>query len=351
MSGKMNICSVCNKVINRLDNLKRHERVCKLNNVHQEKKRRISPNDHALIDRIINGAHRSQPPTGVKEDKEDEVIKVNLHELNLPTIPNPKVKKLVVHSVPTQQYLPSSEEGLKEKLCVLYAEYVAGNTTTKPQITEILQEFRRRGILSNAEYEDVCHAIDSLEKSSSEESSFDTNSSGESSDTNASEESSSKNGREEPSDMDSSEKSSGSETDESEELDFDNLVKVTVENLTRNTRRNLYKALKEMDEDISVMVNNYLNGEEMYDDVMEKLAKTTDGLKVKMLLRSVEKTRHRVMKVLDTLRHIEDQDIGKVLDQLKLQDLITDEEFHRLLVSANNVLSYAKAIQGSGFWL
>ena len=55
--------------------------------------------------------------------------------------------------------------------------------------------------------------------------------------------------------------------------------------------------------------------------------------------------------MLDTLRHIEDKDIGKVLEKLKLQELISDEEFHRLLVSANNVLSYAKAIQGSGFWL
>ena len=332
MSGKMKMCSVCNKAINRLDNLKRHERICKLKYGQQEKKRQNPQIDHDLVNKIINGTHRSQPPTEIKEEQ-DEVIKVNLPELNVPTVPKPKVKKVVIHATPTQQFLPSSEDGLKEKLRLLYAEYVAGNTTTKPQIIEILQEFRRRGVLNNAECENVCHVIGSLEKSSSEKSYSDTNAS------------------EESSDMDLSEESSRSETDESEELDFDNLVKVTVENLTRNTKRNLYKALQEMDKGISVMVNKYLNGEELFEDVMEKLSNTRDGLKVKMLLRSVEKTRHRILKVLNTLRHIEDKDIGEVLEQLKLQELISDEEFHRLLVSANNVLSYAKAIQGCGFWL
>ena len=339
MSGKMKMCSVCGKVINRLDNLKRHERICKLKNGQPGKKAHNSPIDHALIDRIINGTHRSLPPTGIKEAKEGEVIKVNLPDLNVPTIPKPKVRKLIIHSTPTQQFLPSSEDGLKEKLRVLYAEYIAGNTTTKPLIMKILQELRRQGFINNVEYEGVCHVI---QNPPSDESSEVSSKSG--SETDESEEMSSI--------ADSiHEDSSGSETDESEELDFDNLVKVTVENLTGNTRRNLHKTLQDMDEDISVMVNNYLNGKEEIEDVMQKLGKTTDGLKVKMLLRSIEKTRHRILKVLDTLRHTEDEDIVKVLEYLKLQELISDEEFHRLLAAANNVLSYAKAIQGAGIWI
>ena len=44
------------------------------------------------------------------------------------------------------------------------------------------------------------------------------------------------------------------ETDESDELDFD-LVRSTVENLTYNTRRNIYKALRGMDENIVNITN------------------------------------------------------------------------------------------------
>ena len=322
----------------RSDNLKRHEGSCKNKNERVvvvnsslKKRMKLAPTvvDDDIINKIINGEKvKSNKPA----EEEGEVIEIDLPNkvVKLPLLPKPKTKKLIAHSVPTQQYLPSSEEGLKEKLRVLYAECAAGNTATKPLIVEILQEFRRRGVLNNAECEDVCNIIESLEESSSA-----TNSSGESSSF----------------EVDSSEKSSGSETDESEELDFDNLVKITVENLTGNTKRNLHKALQEMDKDISEMVTKYIDGEGEFEDVLEKLGKSNDGMKVKMLLRSVENTRNRVKKVLETLRDTEEKDIGKVLEHLKMHDQISEEEFRRLLVSANDILSYSKAIQGSGFWL
>ena len=54
-----------------------------------------------------------------------------------------------------------------------------------------------------------------------------------------------------------------------------------------------------MDKGISTMVNNYNNGEEEFEDVMEKLGKSSDGIKVKMLLRDIDTTRKRVVKVLE----------------------------------------------------
>ena len=142
-----------------------------------------------------------------------------------------------------------------------------------------------------------------------------------------------------------------SEIDESEGLDFNELVNATVENLTRNTRRNLLKVLRVMDNGISTMVNNYINGEEKFEDVMQKLGKSSDEINVKMLLRDIETTRERVAKVLEALRDTEEEGKGKVLEHLRMNDQISDQEHHRLLTSANDILSYVKAIQGCGFWV
>ena len=310
--------------MNRSDNLKRHERICMLKNRLLEKKKQVSPRDHSLFDKIINGTHGSQPT----KTKEDEVINVNLPDLSVSSIPKPEVKELIVQSNTPTHFLPSSEDGLKEKLRLLYAEFLAGNTATKPLILEILNKLCKCGVINGAERESMCHIIENSTKSSI--SSNDDDSTTESID---------------ESDIDES------EIDESEGLDFNELVNATVENLTRNTRRNLLKVLRVMDNGISTMVNNYINGEEKFEDVMQKLGKSSDEINVKMLLRDIETTRERVSKVLEALRDTEKEGKGKVLQQLRMNDQISDQEHHRLLTSANDILSYSKAIQGCGFWV
>merc|ERR1712013_841746 len=119
----------------------------------------------------------------------------------------------------------------------------------------------------------------------------------------------------------------------------------------RNTRRNLLKVLRVMDNGISTMVNNYINGEEKFEDVIQKLGKSSDEINVKMLLRDIETAGERVAKVLEALRDTEEEGKGKVLQQLRMNDQISDQEHHRLLTSANDILSYSKAIQGCGVWV
>ena len=86
---------------------------------------------------------------------------------------------------------------------------------------------------------------------------------------------------------------------------------------------------------------------------MQKLGKSSHGIKVKMLLRDIETPRERVAKVLEALRDTEKEEKGKgkVLEHLRMNDQISDQEHHRLLTSANDILSYVKAIQGCGFWV
>ena len=235
----------------RSDNLKRHERICK---------KKINRD---LVEKILNGTHRQKA--------KDDVLKVSLPDLEVSTVPKPQVKKMMIQSSPNQQFLPSSEEGLKEKLRLLYAEYMAGNTTaTKSQIFEILEELCRRGTISYTECKNVMNVMNDSDETS-EESSTDS-----------------------------------SETDDgSDDLDFYQLVNATVENLTRSTRRNLQKALQVVNKDISEMVNNYLAGEEDLENVLERMGHSSDEMKVKLLLKSMEHTRNRITKVLETLRNTE----------------------------------------------
>ena len=94
-----------------------------------------------------------------------------------------------------------------------------------------------------------------------------------------------------------------------------------------------------------------MNGEGEFEDILAKYAKPNDEMKVKMLLKSMKHTKSRITKVLETLRNTEEKEVGKVLETLKMHDQISDQEFHRLLSSANDILSYAKAIQGCGLWV
>ena len=49
-------------------------------------------------------------------------------------------------------YLPSSVEGLREKFCLLTGEYKAGNKTTRDEIIAILDELRRRDLITEKQY-------------------------------------------------------------------------------------------------------------------------------------------------------------------------------------------------------
>ena len=240
--------------------------------------------------------------------------------IELPIVAKPKAIKIKIDQ--PGHFLPSDDAGLKEKLCLLYAEYAAGNKeSTRPQILSILKELYRRGVLNQAEYNGVCDVFESDSSSESESSS--------------------------DSDTDSELSDSESDTDGADELDFDALVRSTIENLTRNERKNLI-TLSTVD--TRPIVKKYLDGVEDIKSVMEKLSDFKD-MRTKILLRSIEQVQGRVRKVLEALRNIDDTDVGTTLEHLRLNELISDKEFHRLLTSANNVLSYAKAIQGSGIWV
>ena len=234
-----------------------------------------------------------------------EIAKLYLPKETLPEKKPEKEKKT---------FLPGDDEGLKEKLRLLYAEFLAGNkASTRPQIESILRELRHRGIITKENYQLVSDCLS--ECSGSSESS----------------------------------ESSESEQDGADELDFDNLVKATIQNLTRNDRQNVYNMLGNSP-GVQESIDKYLKGEneiEEFTNFVDKL----DKIRLTILLNNMSKTTKRVRKILNSLRSIDDKERTKVLDQLRSDKVISEPEFHRLLTSNNNDMSFAKAIQGSGIWV
>ena len=341
MVPKTGQCSMCEKEM-RSDNLKRHEKICKMRGKPNDegmkvadlgvKKRKlenpilkeeVDPIFKEDVKQVINKIIKDNPqsPHTHKQEEKKTVKNIKTYPvIELPIVPKPKSIEVKIDQ--PGHFLPSDDAGLREKLCLLYAEYAAGNKeSTRPQILSILKELYQRGVLNQAEYNGVCDVFESDSSSESESSS--------------------------DSDTDSELSDSESDTDGADELDFDALVKSTIENLTRNERKNLI-TLSTVDS--RPIVRKYLDGEEDIKSVMENLSDFKD-MRTKILLRSIEQIQGRVRKVLEALRNIDDTDVGTTLEHLRLNELISDKEFHRLLTSANNVLSYAKAIQGSGIWV
>ena len=337
---KKHICKNCSKELANRHNLSRHQKNCKdmssgsskpsIEKYQQQPKDpRLSSNEIAdtskphpsicddIINKIINSSEPSKkrikrkPDNAIASPKETLPEGDNKEFFEIAKFYLPKK----IPSKPDKTiYLPIDDEALKEKLRLLYAEFLAGNKeSTRPQIEFILRELRHRRVITKENYRIVSDCLSESDTDSS----------------------------------DSSE--SESEQEEINELDFDNIVRATIQNLTRNDRQNVYNLMGNS-QDIQESIDKYLKGEKQLDDFTNDVYKL-DEIRLMILLNNMKKTTNRVRKILNSLKNIDDNERAKVLDQLKNDKVITEPQFHRLLTSNNNLISYAKAIQGSGIWI
>ena len=136
-------------------------------------------------------------------------------------------------------------------------------------------------------------------------------------------------------------------------MDFDQLIRTTAENMTRNLRKNLRHLMCGINDDkLWNEIDDFLQGSEIPEYVMEK----SDGnnlelIKIKMMITEIDNVRQRVEKVLRELRNISDHDVKKVLETLKMRELITEDQFRKMVIAENDILKFAKAITGSGLWI
>ena len=144
--------------------------------------------------------------------------------------------------------------------------------------------------------------------------------------------------------------------DNNEKISFYSLIMKTAKNLTKNLRENLHKLLFDMDfgyfdEKIRKMIKDFLEGKEDAESVTQILRNDFDSMKVKLIINEIDRVQKKVKEVLQRLKDIQDSDVIKTLESLKLHEQITDEQFKRMAIVENDLVSFARAMEGSGLWL
>ena len=168
--------------------------------------------------------------------------------------------------------------------------------------------------------------------------------------------------------QDSSDSSDSSEEDSSEEDSGDSgtqklLIKNVTNHLIRNDKKQIQQLLdvlkteyeREKVETLQALLQKYFGGKKDVGEVFEILSsfdsRSLNPLRLKILLNGVERTTTRVRNVLNRLINIEEDDLMKTLEHLKLYDQITEQEFERLLITPHDISGYAKALKVSGIWI
>ena len=100
-------------------------------------------------------------------------------------------------------------------------------------------------------------------------------------------------------------------------------------------------------------IESFLKREAVAESVTRMLEDDRDSLKIKILINEIERTQQKVKRVLQRLTDIDDSDVIRTLESLRMHEQITDEQFRKMAAVDNNLASYAKAMTsaGNGLWL
>ena len=243
--------------------------------------------------------------------------------------------------------LPSTIEELHDELMKLFDQLKVGNPSVRTRIIAILKKMREHGVLSRKECAKACakilHNDSESEDSSTEDSETGTDQSTDS-DSKVNEKSSS---QESESDQDEKSSDSGREDDE-----FNQFIRNVADNLVQNARKNLLHTLLAVTTNERKQIESWLEGAESIEKIIPLLKDSEDMLKIKILMKQIDEKRKKVDKVLRPLRNVTDHgELKKILDELKSRDVITEDEYKRLIIANHDLKSFARAFQGSGIWV
>ena len=323
------------KLADKLGGMLSHEPRVKRSNTQQNlQKSSIAPN----LESRKFGMKRTAESVVKKEQHMSEKEKSALYDHLKSYIPPKKTKT---------SFLPSTVDGLYDKIGLLIGELKAGNTAVKPEIIAILKKLEEKGVLNMEECDEACAQIQDTESEDGETSSQQSESgSDQSTDSELDDEETS-----------SQESESGVEqsTDSDSEVDdeeFSQLIRNVADNLAQNERKNLLHALLAVKSDERQKIESWLEGDENLENIVSLLKDNEDMLKIKILMKQIDERRRKVGQVLRVLRNITDYgELKKRLDMLKNQEVISDAEYKRLIIANHDLKSYVKAFQGTGIWI
>lgn len=311
MAGKKRECKSCGKMM-RSDNLKKHEKICREgspSDIFKEISAMIGmkePSTMKTEEAVKNTGSGVNSPISIAQLRSDANASVNLkneHEEERmdisPTESEVNDEKNGESSASSSNIISLKEirsRDLLAKLSQLVLE-INGNDTLKEKMLAILQKLERN----------------------------------------------------------SDDNDNDGDSDE-ENISFYGLITKTAKNLTKNLRENLHKLLFDMDfgyfdAKIRKMIKDFLEGKEHAESVTRILRNDLDSMKVKLIVNEIDRVQRKVKEVLQRLKNIHDSDVMKTLESLKMHQQITDEQFKRMAIVENDLVSFAKAMEGSGLWL
>ena len=103
---------------------------------------------------------------------------------------------------------------------------------------------------------------------------------------------------------------------------------------------------------LMTLVKDYFEQEIELESVLLLLPRLKDKLnamRVKIILKNIEKTRNRVNKIFTKITNGTDKD--DALKGLRASNHITDEQYEKLMISPHTLPSISRIIQGRGMYL
>ena len=130
----------------------------------------------------------------------------------------------------------------------------------------------------------------------------------------------------------------------------------TIENMTKDDKNQVLELLRSMkDKDVGrliALVKDYFEKEVELESVLlpaRKLKDRLNALKIEIILKQIEKTRDRVKKIFTQLTSGTDK--MDILNNLRSANLITDEQYEKLVIGPDTLPSISRIIQGKGMYL
>ena len=130
----------------------------------------------------------------------------------------------------------------------------------------------------------------------------------------------------------------------------------TIENMTKDNKNEVLELLRSMkDKDVGrliALVKDYFEKEIELESVLHpvrNLKDKLDALKVEIILNQIQKTRDRVRSIFTQLTSGSDK--MDILNNLRSANLITEEQYQKLVIGPHTLPSISRIIQGKGMYL
>jgi len=141
------------------------------------------------------------------------------------------------------------------------------------------------------------------------------------------------------------------------QLNLHESINSTVENMSRDDKNEILGLLRSMEKDkeakkLMAVVKDYFEKEMELEDVLPLLDRLKDklsALKLRIILKNVERTRNRVSKIFTRITNGSDK--GEILNDLRSSNNITDEQYDKLSIGPHTLPSISRIIQGRGMYL